>query len=81
MLFEPIKIHNLTVKNRIVMPGFHLNYAQQGAITDKLVNFYKARAKGGAGLLMVGGAAVDPEGGFAGWISIHDDSLIRATSV
>ncbi|MGI6468243.1 MAG: FAD-dependent oxidoreductase [Syntrophomonadaceae bacterium] len=76
MLFEPIKIHNLTVKNRIVMPGFHLNYAQQGAITDKLVNFYKARAKGGAGLLMVGGAAVDPEGVFAGWISIHDDSLI-----
>jgi len=76
MLFEPIKIHNLMVKNRIVMPGFHLNYAQEGAITDKLVNFYEARAKGGTGLIIVGGAAIDPNGVFAGWISIHNDSLI-----
>ncbi len=78
MLFDPIQIHNLEVRNRIVMPGFHLNYAHQGAITDKLVNFYEARAKGGTGLLVVGGAAIEPNGVFSGWISMHDDSLINS---
>lgn len=76
MLFAPITIRNLTVPNRIVMPGFNLNYAHQGAITDKLVDFYTARAKGRTGLIMVGGAAIESNGVFAGWISIHDDSLI-----
>lgn len=76
MLFEPITIRNLTIPNRIVMPGFNLNYAHQGAITDKLVDFYTARAQGGTGLIIVGGAAIEPNGVFAGWISIHDDSLI-----
>lgn len=76
MLFEPIQIRQLTVKNRIVMPGFHLNYAQNGAITERLINFYRARAKGGAGLIMVGGAAVQASGVFAGWISLHEDGLI-----
>lgn len=76
MLFEPISIHSLEVRNRIVMPGFHLNFAREGAINEKLVNFYEARSKGGTGLIMVGGAAIEPNGVFAGWISIHDNSLI-----
>ncbi|HCF48937.1 MAG TPA: NADH:flavin oxidoreductase, partial [Syntrophomonas sp.] len=76
MLFEPIKIHNLMIKNRIVMPGFHLNYAQEGAVTEKLINFYEARSKGGTGLIMIGGAAIEPNGVFAGWISMHEDGLI-----
>lgn len=76
MLFEPVQIHNMTVRNRIVMPGFHLNYAQNGAITEQLMNFYRARAKGGVGLIMIGGAAVQASGVFAGWISLHDDALI-----
>ncbi len=80
MLFSPIQIHGIEVKNRIVMPGFHLNYAQKGAITEKLVNFYRARAIGGVGLLMIGGAAVEANGVFAGWISMHDDNLIRGHS-
>lgn len=56
-LFTPIKINKLEVKNRILMPAMHMNYTgARGQITDKFIAFYSERAKGGCGLIIVGGA-------------------------
>ena len=57
-LFTPFKIRNMTVSNRIVMPAMHLNLADNGYSTPRLAEFYAERARGGAGLLLVGGIYV-----------------------
>ena len=54
LLFEPIKVHDLEVKNRIYMPAMHMNMAENFEVTDRLVQFYAERAKGGAGMITVG---------------------------
>jgi len=75
-LFEPLKIGNTEIKNRIVMPAMALNYTPNGFVTDKMINFYEERAKGGAGAIIVGGAQVEPRGGGPGMVAINDDKYI-----
>ena len=62
ILFQPVKIGQLELKNRLVMPAMHLGYCDNGFVTDRLVDFYRERAEGGAGLIMVGGCAIDDHG-------------------
>lgn len=77
-LFEPLKISNITISNRIVMPAMHLNLANNGFITKKLTDFYVERAKGGAGLLVVGGCYVDIYGkGLPSMIAVDDDKYLQ----
>lgn len=75
-LFSPIKINNMTLKNRIVMTAMHLGYTPKGDVTDRLIDFYAMRARGGVGLVIVGGCPVDKYGGMPSMISIHDDRYI-----
>ncbi|WP_321367738.1 FAD-dependent oxidoreductase [uncultured Desulfuromusa sp.] len=75
-LFDPISIGHLTLKNRILMPAMHLNMCRKFVVTDQLINFYAARAKGGAGLISVGYATVDELSGLPGNIGAHDDAFI-----
>ncbi len=75
-LFEPITLNRLELKNRIVMPAMHLNYTPGGKVNDRLVEFYRARAAGGAGLIIVGGCGIDQWAGGPILISIQDDSDI-----
>ncbi|MFC1496451.1 FAD-dependent oxidoreductase [Candidatus Margulisiibacteriota bacterium] len=55
-LFTQIQIGQLKIKNRIVMPGFNLSWSEDGLINNRLIDFYTARAKGGVGLITIGGA-------------------------
>jgi 2,4-dienoyl-CoA reductase (NADPH2) len=75
-LFSPINIQNMALENRIVMTAMHLGYTPQGEVTDQLVNFYAERARGGAGLAIVGGCPVDEAGGMVGMIGLYDDRFI-----
>jgi 2,4-dienoyl-CoA reductase (NADPH2) len=53
-LFEPIKIANVQVKNRIIMSAMGLGRAtEDGFVTDVMVDFYIERAKGGVGLINI----------------------------
>ena len=53
-LFQPGKIGKLELKNRIVMPPTVTNYANiDGTVTERLIDFYAERAKGGVGLIIV----------------------------
>lgn len=74
-LFEPIEIGGMAVKNRIVMPAAETNFhTPDGGVTDRLVEFYRERARGGIGFAVVGIAKIEPH--FFGGIAIHDDRYI-----
>ena len=76
LLFEPIRINRMEVKNRIYMPAMHLNMAKAFEVTDPLVDFYAERARGGAGMIAVGYATVDEFSGSAANIGAHRDAFI-----
>jgi len=78
-LFEPGKIGSLEIRNRIIMPAIHLGYAEKnGSITQKIIDFYVERAKGGVGLIIVGGCYVDVLGmGLDNMLGLHEDRLIE----
>lgn len=53
MLFSPMKIGNLKIKNRIVMAPMLMGFGQfNGNATDKMIDYYEERAKGGTGLII-----------------------------
>ena len=76
-LFSPIKLGEITVKNRIFMPPISTNLADKGYVTDTLVEHYAARAKGGVGLIVTEVTTVEPVYTYLpGDMSICDDSYI-----
>lgn len=62
MLFEPIKIGGLHVKNRIMMAPMCMYSANGGVISDFHMAHLGARALGGVGLIIVEATGVSPEG-------------------
>jgi 2,4-dienoyl-CoA reductase (NADPH2) len=75
-LFSRIKINGMELKNRIVMTAMHLGYTPEGFVTDRLLDFYSLRAKGGVGLIIVGGCPIDEQGSMSGMIRIDHDRYI-----
>ena len=46
-------IGRLTLANRVVMPAMGVNLASpDGGVTEDIIAFYEARARGGAGLII-----------------------------
>jgi 2,4-dienoyl-CoA reductase-like NADH-dependent reductase (Old Yellow Enzyme family)/thioredoxin reductase len=73
-LFSPGKIGGLSVKNRLVMAPMLSCYANtNGEVTDTMVAYYRARAYGGIGLVIVEAACVDPPAGRDGSHQINID--------
>ena len=52
-LFKPGNIGTCRLKNRIIMPLYPTKYAREGKVNSKLVEFYRARAAGGAALIVL----------------------------
>jgi len=63
-LFSPIKIGNLTSKNRLIMSAMSINFGvdENCCVTDQLIEYLVRRAKGGIGMMLVGGGSVHPGG-------------------
>lgn len=60
LLFSPMKIGNMTVKNRCVMTAAELALGQiNGAATERMMDYYEARAKGGVGMIITGCCRID----------------------
>lgn len=57
-LFSPLTIGGVTLANRVVSSGHDTVMADHGQITDRLVAYHEARARGGAGLIVVQVAGV-----------------------
>ena len=60
MLFTPFQLGRKRLKNRIVFPAVLSIYAQQNRVTDRLIDYYAARAIGGAAMLITEGLAIHP---------------------
>ncbi len=54
-LYEPIKIGNIKVKNRLAMSAMDLGFTSDGFVNERFIDFYIERARGGVGLIVVGG--------------------------
>ncbi|MFQ5574168.1 MAG: hypothetical protein ACE5E0_00905, partial [Terriglobia bacterium] len=52
-LFSPGKIGRATVRNRLMMSLFPAGLARDSFVTDAMSAFYRARAGGGVGLIVV----------------------------
>ena len=58
-LFQPGRIGSLTLRNRLVMAPMGSNFAEtDGTCGERIQAYYEARAKGGAGLLIMGVCAI-----------------------
>jgi NADH:flavin oxidoreductases, Old Yellow Enzyme family len=75
-LFTPVRIGDLEIKNRIVMPAISHMYTPDGYATERFNEYYWRRAEGGAGLITVGGCRIDECGGAYGMMSLEDDKYI-----
>ncbi|WP_346664737.1 FAD-dependent oxidoreductase [uncultured Mailhella sp.] len=63
MLFSPVTINALTLKNRIVMSSMVTQYAaSNGEVTDQMIHYYAERARGGVGLIMIEATYVERQG-------------------
>ncbi len=80
-IFKPIKINNMEIKNRIYMPAMHLGMATDGKVSDRLVDFYAERAKGGVGMITAGFATVnDLAGGMGSLLAAQRDEFTPSLS-
>jgi 2,4-dienoyl-CoA reductase-like NADH-dependent reductase (Old Yellow Enzyme family)/thioredoxin reductase len=53
-LFRSIRLGKIEVKNRLVMPPMVTNYATpEGRVSERMLRYYAARAKGGIGLIVL----------------------------
>lgn len=77
-LFQPIKVGPMELKNRIVMAPMGTNLASQdGYVTQRMIDYYAERAKGGVGLLIVEIAIVHSSGKHLfGELAVDDDRFI-----
>ena len=78
MLFEPISLGELRVKNRFVNAATYEAMATEaGEVTDGLVERYRRLARGDVGLIITGHVYVHPLGRGARYqLGIHTDDMI-----
>ena len=76
-LFTPIKIRNMELKNRIVLPAMGTKFSGKTSfVTDQLIDYHIARVKGGTGLSIVEVCSVHAPSAPRGFLSIAEDKYI-----
>jgi len=75
-LFEPGRMGRMELRNRIIFPPCGTHYSSlDGFVTDRQLDYYSERAKGGAGLIVVE-ACYCRKNGKAGRILANSDKYI-----
>lgn len=60
VMFSPMKIGTLEIKNRIVMTAAELGIGQiNGCVNERTARYYEERAKGGVGMIITGCCRID----------------------
>lgn len=76
-LFSPVQAGRLALRNRVVMPAHTTNFAIDGGFSDQHVEYHRARARGGVGLIITEGMRVHPSSlGRTNTVSACDDRII-----
>lgn len=82
-LFTPLKIKNIEIKNRVVLPPL-VRFSildKSGKVNDGLLKWYEDVAKGGAGLIIVEASCVCEDGKLReNQLGIWSDSFIEGLS-
>ncbi len=61
-LLSPLKVENITLKNRVMMGSMHTGLEEHPEGSMRLASFYEERARGGIGLIVTGGYSPNKEG-------------------
>ncbi|MDG4815993.1 FAD-dependent oxidoreductase [Micromonospora sp. WMMD956] len=77
-VLRPGRIGRLALPHRVVTGAMHLGWEARDDGGAALAAFYVERARGGAGLMVTGGAAVSPEGAGGPGYGVLDDARFRA---
>src|SRR4051812_41226418 len=73
-LFTPLKLRNVTLKNRIAVSAHFAGWWVDGGLpSDAFVAYVEERAKGGIGLFVIG--ATSPQHG-SGWLENVSDDIV-----
>ncbi len=59
-LFSPLKLRGIELSNRIGLLAHRTNFSSSGRLSDRHIAYYRRRAKGGCGLIILGELAVHP---------------------
>jgi len=65
-LFQPGQIGSLSLKNRILMPLYPTKYATESRVNERMIAFYRERAKGGAALIVLDCPCLDYPAAYKG---------------
>lgn len=75
-LASPMKIGSCEIRNRVVMPPMLMGFGSfDGRPTEKMMDYYEARAKGGAGIVMTEITRINDQTGSAAFAQLavsHD---------
>ncbi len=80
-LFQAGRMRNLALKNRLIMAPMESNLAaEDGSVSDLMREYYRARAVGGIGMIIVEYTCVDRPLGLGGQpqLGLDDDALIAS---
>ena len=62
-IFQPGKIGNLDLKNRLIVPAMLTEFADEnGRLTERYIRYYEEKARGGWGLIIVEDNVIEPRG-------------------
>jgi 2,4-dienoyl-CoA reductase-like NADH-dependent reductase (Old Yellow Enzyme family) len=79
VLWAPIDVGSITLPNRIVVTAHETNqgtsHTQNDGMGDRYIRYVAERARGGAGLVMPGGAIVHPHGAKYGHLPLWTDGV------
>ena len=80
LLFTPVKVGKMELKNRIVMPAMHYLSSWEGLVLPHHTDYFVERAKGDVALIIIGGCTIDETSGAVNMLSARDDKFIPGLS-
>ena len=76
-LFTPFRIKGLELKNRIILPAMGTKFSGRDSyVTDQLIEYHRARVRGGSALNIVEVSSVHTPSAPRGFLSISEDKYI-----
>ncbi len=60
-LLSPLNVGNVNLPNRVCFLAHRTNFARNGRLDDRHIAYYRRRARGGCGLIIVGELALHPD--------------------
>ena len=75
-LFSPYKIRELELKNRVIMPAMGTRFCEERRVTQRLIDYHVARARGGCALNIVEVTSVHTPSAPSMFLSLSEDEFV-----